>query len=79
MVDSAGFVNRNRKYVVGSNPTSGSPGEVSEWFKEHAWKACVPKGTAGSNPVLSAKKWGYMYQGFGEFDLQSDCGGFDSH
>jgi hypothetical protein len=21
----------------------GGPGEVSEWLKEHAWKACVPK------------------------------------
>ena len=31
-------------------------GEVSEWLKEHAWKACVRQRTAGSNPVLSAKK-----------------------
>jgi peptide-methionine (S)-S-oxide reductase len=31
-------------------------GRVSEWFKEHAWKACVPHGTAGSNPVPSAIK-----------------------
>ncbi len=30
-------------------------GEVSEWSIEHAWKACVLKGTAGSNPALSAK------------------------
>jgi hypothetical protein len=30
-------------------------GEVSEWLKEHAWKVCVSqKGTAGSNPALSA-------------------------
>ena len=30
-------------------------GEMSEWFKEHAWKVCVlQKGTAGSNPALSA-------------------------
>jgi hypothetical protein len=29
-------------------------GEVSEWPNEHAWKACVPNGTAGSNPALSA-------------------------
>ncbi len=29
---------------------------MSEWLKEHAWKACVPdKGTVGSNPTLSAK------------------------
>ncbi len=29
-------------------------GEMSEWPNEHAWKACVPKGTEGSNPSLSA-------------------------
>ncbi len=30
---------------------------MSEWLKEHAWKACVlQKGTAGSNPALSADK-----------------------
>ncbi len=29
---------------------------MSEWFKEHAWKVCVlQKGTAGSNPALSAR------------------------
>ena len=30
-------------------------GEVSEWPKEHAWKVCVPQGTEGSNPSLTAK------------------------
>ena len=31
-------------------------GEMSEWFKEHAWKVCIlQKGIAGSNPALSAK------------------------
>ena len=30
-------------------------GEVAEWFKAHAWKACKPfKGFGGSNPPLSA-------------------------
>lgn len=30
-------------------------GEVAEWLKVLAWKASVPhKGTAGSNPALSA-------------------------
>jgi hypothetical protein len=30
-------------------------GEMSEWLKEHAWKACVRlKRTEGSNPSLSA-------------------------
>ena len=28
---------------------------MSEWLKEHAWKACVSQnGTVGSNPTLSA-------------------------
>ncbi len=27
---------------------------MSEWPNEHAWKACVPQGTEGSNPSLSA-------------------------
>ena len=31
-------------------------GEVLEWLKRHAWKACRrQKRLAGSNPVLSAK------------------------
>ena len=30
-------------------------GEMSEWLKEHAWKACVRGNSAeGSNPSLSA-------------------------
>ena len=32
-------------------------GEMLEWLKRHAWKACKPpKGFTGSNPVLSALK-----------------------
>ena len=31
-------------------------GEMSEWLNEHDWKSCLPKGNAGSNPVLSAIK-----------------------
>ncbi len=30
-------------------------GEMSEWFKEHAWKVCIRhKRIRGSNPRLSA-------------------------
>ena len=33
-------------------------GEVLEWLKRHAWKACKPlKGFTGSNPVLSANNF----------------------
>ena len=36
---------------------SKNEGEMLEWFKRHAWKACVlQKGTGGSNPFLSANK-----------------------
>gem|GEM_PF-241240 len=37
------------------NPTD--IGEMLEWLKRHAWKACKPlKGFAGSNPAFSAEK-----------------------
>ena len=32
----------------------GNAGEVAEWLKAHAWKACVRQRTEGSNPSLSA-------------------------
>ena len=33
-----------------------SQGEMLEWLKRHAWKACkLQKGFGGSNPPLSAK------------------------
>ena len=44
--------------IEGSNPSlsaTQSSGEMTEWLKVHAWNACVPKGTVGSNPTLSAK------------------------
>ena len=32
-------------------------GELAEWLKAHAWKACIlQKGIEGSNPSLSAIK-----------------------
>ena len=37
-----------------SHPFRHFPGEVTEWSKVHDWKSCVSKGTAGSNPALSA-------------------------
>src|SRR5437016_5854157 len=37
-----------------STITSTTLGWVTEWLIVHAWKACVPKGTGGSNPPPSA-------------------------
>ena len=42
-----------RNHILGSSERSG---EMSEWFKEHAWRACNPKGFVGSNPTLSAEE-----------------------
>ena len=41
------FINKKYTFAI-------PHGEVSEWSIEHAWKACVLQGTAGSNPALSA-------------------------
>ena len=46
---------RLKKWRELSLAESQATGEVSEWLKEHAWKACVrQKRTEGSNPSLSA-------------------------
>jgi hypothetical protein len=38
-----------------SRTKSGIDGEMAEWLKAHAWKACIlQKGIEGSNPSLSA-------------------------
>ena len=46
------------KHLVNSKTSSTfapRKGEVLEWLKRHAWKACIPqKGIRGSNPSLSA-------------------------
>ena len=45
------------KPIEGSNPSLSAnqiSGEMAERLKAHAWKACVPRGTEGSNPSLSA-------------------------
>ena len=48
------------KYLVVSKTSftfAPRKGEVLEWLKRHAWKACIPqKGIRGSNPRLSAGK-----------------------
>ncbi len=48
-------------------PLQFRKGEVLEWLKRHAWKACIPlKGIVGSNPILSAflmnANKGYQYE-----------------
>ena len=40
-----------KAWVGYSAPLNGG---VAEWLKAHAWKACLLKGNAGSNPAPSA-------------------------
>ena len=57
---------KKKEYICTSNHLSFAiylliciryDGEVLEWLKRHAWKACIrQKRITGSNPVLSATK-----------------------
>jgi hypothetical protein len=40
--------------LVDSEMSKPTTGEMAEWLKAHAWKACIPQGIQGSNPCLSA-------------------------
>src|ERR1700731_4035686 len=40
----------------------GQEGWVTEWSIVHAWKACVLKGTEGSNPSPSASSQAQLFQ-----------------
>lgn len=41
-----------KKFVYFAIPFEN--GELSEWLKEHAWKACISQGIESSNLSLSA-------------------------
>ena len=58
-----GFVAGHQRQTPDSRPrrphatcTIRLLGEVSEWLKEHAWKACVPKRYRGFESPLSAAR-----------------------
>ena len=34
---------------------------MAEWLNAHAWKACLRKRNGGSNPPLSAERFGKSY------------------
>ena len=46
---------KKKKNTFGAENAENMQGEMLEWLKRHAWKACIPlKGIRGSNPRLSA-------------------------
>ena len=46
---------KKKKNTFVAENAENMQGEMLEWLKRHAWKACIPlKGIGGSNPPLSA-------------------------
>ena len=46
---------KKKKNTFVAENAENMQGEMLEWLKRHAWKACIPlKGIRGSNPRLSA-------------------------
>ena len=47
---------KKKKNTFVAENAENMQGEMLEWLKRHAWKACIPlKGIGGSNPPLSAQ------------------------
>ena len=55
-----------------------SGGEVREWLNRHDWKSCVPQGTQGSNPCLSATPIGAQLPGLPRISPESGHGPVDA-
>ena len=49
------LLEKKKKNTFVAENAENSEGEMREWLKRHAWKACIrQKCIAGSNPALSA-------------------------
>ena len=52
------LLEKKKKNTFVAENAENSEGEMLEWLKRHAWKACIrQKCIAGSNPALSALLW----------------------
>ena len=51
------LLEKKKKNTFVAENAENSEGEMLEWLKRHAWKACIrQKCIRGSNPRLSAKQ-----------------------
>ena len=49
------LLEKKKKHTFVAENAENTEGEMLEWLKRHAWKACIrQKCIAGSNPALSA-------------------------
>ena len=50
------LLEKKKKNTFVAENAENTEGEMLEWLKRHAWKACIrQKCIAGSNPALSAR------------------------
>ena len=63
---------KKKKNTFVAENAENMQGEMLEWLKRHAWKACIrQKCIAGSNPALSAEYETILcYAGFFSFVFQ---------
>ena len=51
------LLEKKKKNTFVAENAENTEGEMLEWLKRHAWKACIrQKCIAGSNPALSASR-----------------------
>ena len=61
------LLEKKKKNTFVAENAENSEGEMLEWLKRHAWKACIrQKRIRGSNPRLSAERAGQKWSANGQ-------------
>ena len=61
------LLEKKKKNTFVAENAENTEGEMLEWLKRHAWKACIrQKCIAGSNPCLSAERTGQKWSANGQ-------------
>ena len=61
------LLEKKKKNTFVAENAENTEGEMLEWLKRHAWKACIrQKCIRGSNPRLSAERAGQKWSANGQ-------------
>jgi hypothetical protein len=61
------LLEKKKKNTFVAENAENTEGEMLEWLKRHAWKACIrQKRIRGSNPRLSAERAGQKWSANGQ-------------
>ena len=61
------LLEKKKKNTFVAENAENMQGEMLEWLKRHAWKACIrQKRIRGSNPCLSAERAGQKWSANGQ-------------